>query len=198
MTRPPFPLGPDSPLHELARTPARRRREDREFPIHRELVALLVGDARQGMQFVPGAGMTGRWPELLLLTAIPNGTSVSGKAAAGRRKAEGANKGACDLMLPVARGPFFGLGIEVKDPKEGRVTPEQARYHARLRAEGWLVVVIDSVQAGLDVVTGYLRLRPPVLPPSVLDERVALAAQLTPPLARAGGNDTARHLDGAR
>lgn len=54
-----------------------------------------------------------RFPELRWLFAIPNGGGRSARQGA-MLKAEGVKGGVCDLMLPVARGQFHGLFIEMK------------------------------------------------------------------------------------
>lgn len=59
------------------------------------------------------AFQSGRFPELALLYHVPNGGSRK-KAEAGRFRAEGVKAGVPDLCLPVARGGFHGLYIELK------------------------------------------------------------------------------------
>lgn len=62
------------------------------------------------------AFQSGRFPELALLYHVPNGGSRK-KAEAGRFRAEGVKAGVPDLCLPVARGGFHGLYIELKRQK---------------------------------------------------------------------------------
>ena len=57
--------------------------------------------------------MAGRWPELQLLFHVPNG-GARGKAEAARMKRQGVKAGVPDLMLPVARGGYHGLFLEMK------------------------------------------------------------------------------------
>lgn len=54
-------------------------------------------------------------PELKLLHAIPNGIKTSIGVAA-KAKREGMTKGVPDLHLPVPRGGYHGLWIEMKKP----------------------------------------------------------------------------------
>lgn len=82
----------------------------------------------------------GRDPLWALLYAIPNGGARSGATAA-RMKATGAKKGFPDVGLPVARGGFHALFIEVKRPKaEGKragvVGDDQSKWHIALHNEG--------------------------------------------------------------
>ena len=65
----------------------------------------------------------GKWPELRLLYHIPNEGKRSIRAGA-RLKAQGLKRGVPDNHLPVARGGYIGLYIELKrrDKRKSRVT----------------------------------------------------------------------------
>ena len=69
------------------------------------------------------AARTGR-PELRLLHAIPNGGKRL-KSEAARLQAMGVKPGVPDLCLPVPRGKYHGLYIELKRLYGGRVSPAQ-------------------------------------------------------------------------
>lgn len=76
----------------------------------------------------------GRWPELALLFAIPNG----GKrhvAVARKLKAEGVKAGVPDICLPVARGRRNALFIELKHGRN-KATEKQLAWIDGLRAAG--------------------------------------------------------------
>lgn len=66
---------------------------------------------------------SGRHPELSLLFHVPNGGKRS-KVEAARFKAMGVQAGVPDLFLPVPRGAYHGLFIEMKAPK-GRTSNAQ-------------------------------------------------------------------------
>lgn len=66
--------------------------------------------------------------------AIPNG-GYRTKSEAARLKAEGVSPGVPDLCIPVARGPYHSLFIEMK-AKGGRLSDEQIGWMVRLRGEG--------------------------------------------------------------
>lgn len=80
------------------------------------------------------------------LFAIPNGGERS-KAVAGRMKAEGVRSGVFDLCLPVARGGYFGLFIEMKKPKGhngsagGTVSDKQKDFKSFVYNQGYAAVV---------------------------------------------------------
>ncbi len=93
-------------------------------------------------------------PELDLLYAIPNG-GARHKAVAGKMKAEGQRKGVPDIHLPVARGRYHSLYIEMKAPG-GRVKPEQLEWHTKLQAQGNLVEVHRSWERARDAILYYL------------------------------------------
>lgn len=96
-------------------------------------------------------------PELRLLYAVPNGGHRHVRVAS-MLKVEGVRPGVPDLVLPVARGGFFGLYVEMKT-RTGRVSTEQKEWMARLAAEGYRVEVCRSLEGFIEVVAGYLRLQ---------------------------------------
>ncbi len=104
------------------------------------------------------------WPELELLHAVPNG-AVYGRdkrlaaMQAARLKAEGLRRGWPDLNLPVARGPFIGLVIEMKRRGE-RPTDDQRHYLDLLAACGHRTRVCFSAQDAIDELRAYLALPP--------------------------------------
>lgn len=79
-----------------------------------------------------------QYPGIDLLEASLNGVKLT-KAQAGKAKAAGMLKGALDLNLPVARGIYHGLRIELKYGKN-KMTDEQEWHAQRLREEGWKVI----------------------------------------------------------
>lgn len=96
-------------------------------------------------------------PKLRLLFAIPNGGARS-KATAGKLKAEGVKPGVPDLCLPVARGGFFGLWLEMKRVKGSTLSPEQIQWHQQLVGEGFYVITCKGRSAAEEALTAYLAL----------------------------------------
>lgn len=95
-----------------------------------------------------------QYPGIDLLEASLNGVKLS-KAQAGKAKAAGMLKGAWDLNLPVARGPYHGCRIEMKFGRNS-TTDEQDWYGQRLREEGWYTAVCYNWLAARDEIIKYL------------------------------------------
>lgn len=95
-------------------------------------------------------------PALRLMHAIPNGGHRH-KAVAARLKREGVKAGIPDISLPVARGGFHGLYIEMKT-KGGRVQPEQKQWRRDLIDEGYRHAICWSWEEAVREITEYLGL----------------------------------------
>lgn len=96
----------------------------------------------------------GRYPELELLHAIPNGGHRR-PGVAGKLRAEGVRRGVPDLCLPVARGGAHGLYIEMKAPG-GRERPEQRWWRERLCEQGYRSVVCVGADEAICALVAYL------------------------------------------
>ena len=96
-----------------------------------------------------------KWPELRLLFHIPNGGS-RGKVEAAHFKAEGVKAGVPDLFLPVARGPYHGLFIEMKRQKGGKVSDAQKAWISALIDQGYLAVVCYGWKDAAELIEDYL------------------------------------------
>ncbi len=101
--------------------------------------------------------MAGKYPELELLHAIPNG-GYRTKATAKKLKKTGLKRGVPDMCLPVARGKYHGLYIELKREAGGRVTPEQREWIERLNNEGYLAKVCRGSEEAIDTIEKYLNM----------------------------------------
>jgi hypothetical protein len=96
----------------------------------------------------------GQYPELALLFAIPNGGHRDKRTAA-KLKAEGVKAGVPDMMLPVARGDFHGLFIEMK---VGKNTPSvnQRWWMEQLKAQAYHTTVCWEWTQALEILLDYL------------------------------------------
>lgn len=98
----------------------------------------------------------GRFPGLDLMFAIPNG-GLRNRIVAIKLKAEGVKAGVPDIFLPVPRGQYHGLFIEMK--KEGKTYPskQQKVWIAALNEQGYKAVVCRGWFAASVAITDYYK-----------------------------------------
>lgn len=96
-------------------------------------------------------------PELKLLHHIPNGGKRN-IVTATRLKKEGVKAGVPDVFLPVARGCFHGLYIEMKALK-GKTSDNQEEWLQALEQQGYEVNVCYGWEQAKGVIERYLALR---------------------------------------
>ena len=117
-------------------------------------------DAAQIALFMWAATVRDKYPELKWMFAIPNGGSRH-KAEAGKLRAMGVRAGVPDLCLPVRRGRFGGLYIEMKRPKTngkraGFVKPEQSLWLEFLKSQGYGAISCRGWEHARDTIIEYL------------------------------------------
>jgi len=123
-----------------AATPAQRSEHDEQ--------AKLFEWAERNMQ---------RYPDLWLLHAIPNGGHRH-PAVAAKLKAEGVKSGVPDVCLPVPRGSYCGLYIEMKVGRN-KPTDSQAEWLKRLADQGYMTAVCYGWVEASEVIERYLLCR---------------------------------------
>ena len=101
--------------------------------------------------------MRGKYPELDLIHHIPNEGKRSPIAGANLVKM-GLKKGVPDLFLPVARGKWHGLYIEMK-AKDKTPTVAQNQWLCKLRVQGYRCVVAWSFEFARDFIEWYLNIK---------------------------------------
>jgi len=99
------------------------------------------------------------YPDLDLLYHVPNG-GRRGKAEAGRFKAEGVKAGVPDVCLPVARGGYFGLYIEMKRREGGKLSDTQKHWQNKLKLQGYWAVVCCGWAEAAETLKYYLGMAP--------------------------------------
>lgn len=99
-----------------------------------------------------------RLPGVDAIFHVPNGEERS-KAAGARLKAQGVRPGIPDLCIPVARGGYHGLWIELKraDRSNGP-TQAQRAWMERLQHEGYYCVLAYGAGEAIDAIRGYLEM----------------------------------------
>lgn len=97
----------------------------------------------------------GRYKDLSLLYHTPNGgqrNSVEAK----NLKRQGVKAGVPDLFLPVARGGYFGLFIELKSDKTCKASEHQLKWIDDLKEQGYMAGVCYGAEHAIRVLERYL------------------------------------------
>jgi len=98
-----------------------------------------------------------RYPPLRLMYHIPNGGRRDVVSGA-HLKAQGVKAGVPDICLPVARGEYHGLYIELK-AAEGKTTSDaQRKWITALRRQCYRVVVCYGFEEAKDEIEHYLKM----------------------------------------
>ncbi len=99
----------------------------------------------------------GKYPELKLLHHIPNGGQRNVHEAASLKR-QGVKAGVPDLCLPVARGGFHGLYIELK-AGNNKPTEKQKEWLRDLKEQGYCTAVCYGSGEAINVIKQYLNLK---------------------------------------
>lgn len=112
---------------------------------------MVVSWCRQAAEAVPAMH------SLRLLYHVPNGGKRNRQEAANLKQA-GVKAGVPDLCLPVARGNYIGLYIEMKYG-ENRESQDQIDWLSGLQAEGHFACVCYSARCALGIIERYIKLK---------------------------------------
>ena len=99
--------------------------------------------------------MEGSIPELAMLHAIPNGEYRT-KRTGSLLKRTGVKRGVPDICLPVARGGYHGLFIELKRQHGNTTTKNQNTWLADLREQGYATAVAYGWEQAAKIITDYM------------------------------------------
>lgn len=99
--------------------------------------------------------MEGRYPELKLMYHVPNGGKRD-KVTAAILKREGVKSGVPDICLPVPKGRFHGLYIELKRAG-GKTTKKQDEWLEALEMQGYRTHVCVGWQSASNAILNYLK-----------------------------------------
>lgn len=100
--------------------------------------------------------VSGKYPELDLMFHIPNEGKRT-KSAGAQQRAMGLKRGMPDICLPVARGKYHSLYIELK-AEGGRLSADQADQLMKLRRAGHAAEVCYGFEAAQETLLQYLSL----------------------------------------
>lgn len=92
---------------------------------------------------------------LEFLHAVPNG-GFRNKKTANDLKLEGVKSGVPDISFPYPTGKHYGLYIEMKRKKGGKLSEHQRKWLAYLNEAGYLAVVCKGEEQARDVITRYI------------------------------------------
>ena len=95
------------------------------------------------------------YPCLLLMYHVPNEGKRSPREGACLAKM-GLKRGVPDICLPVARGGYHGLYIELKVGKN-KPTPDQEAYLQALEREGYFVALCYGALEAENIILRYIR-----------------------------------------
>lgn len=96
-----------------------------------------------------------RRPELKMLHHVPNGGSRH-PAEAANLKAQGVKPGVPDLCLPVPKGKYHGLYIEMKRREHSKTSNDQLWWLKRLNEKGYFAVVCKGCVVAKRAIMAYL------------------------------------------
>lgn len=98
-----------------------------------------------------------KYPELRRLNGSLNGVRLTiGQAV--KCKKLGMRKGYPDINLPVKRGEYSGLYIELKRVKGGQISKEQQEWREFLLSQGYAHYFCKGADEAWKVILGYLKL----------------------------------------
>ena len=95
-----------------------------------------------------------KYPELRLMHHVPNGGLRDARTAVNLKR-EGVKRGVPDISLPVPRGKYHGLYIEMK-VGNNKLTKEQQQWFKSLEEEGYATHVCYSWLEAREVIEKYL------------------------------------------
>lgn len=101
-----------------------------------------------------------RYPEAGTAFAIPNGGHRHVRVGM-KLKAEGVKAGVPDICVPVGRGGFFGLYIELKHG-DNTTRDSQKEYLEVLNAQGYLAEVAYEMVGAKELIERYFRMPPTI------------------------------------
>lgn len=100
--------------------------------------------------------MAGVYPELAWMFHVPNGGKRD-RVTAARLKAEGVKAGVPDIVLPVPRGKYHGLWIELKTDG-GKPSKDQRDWMDYLNSMGYCALLCYGWQTAREEIELYLKL----------------------------------------
>jgi hypothetical protein len=114
--------------------------------------------SEQKWLFQWAANSLGKHPELALMFHIPNEGKRS-RTTGARMRQEGLKRGVPDIFLPVPRGGFHGLFIEMKRIKGSKTSDDQKGWLEALHRQGYQAFVCKGWCEAADRIEEYLEVK---------------------------------------
>ena len=119
-------------------------------------MTILATEAQEQAALFKWARMQAvRHPALELMYAVPNGGKRD-RIEAARLKAQGVLAGVTDVVLPCARGGYFGLYLEMKREDGGVISAKQRWFEGRVIEEGYAYAMCAGWDMARVVILRYL------------------------------------------
>ena len=103
-----------------------------------------------------------RWaayfPELRWMYAVPNGGKRGSREAANLKR-QGTKAGVSDIALPLPKGKYHGLFLELKVGKN-KPSELQKEFLKYAKEKGYATFVCYGHKEAIEVITEYLKLKP--------------------------------------
>lgn len=97
-----------------------------------------------------------KYPELALMFHIPNESNVPVQYRV-KLKRMGLKSGVPDICLPVARGGYHALYIEMKRTKRSATSEQQKWTIAKLNAVGNIAIICKGAEQAIENIIEYLK-----------------------------------------
>lgn len=97
-----------------------------------------------------------KYPELALMFHIPNESNVPVQYRV-KLKKMGLKSGVPDICLPVARGGYHALYIEMKRTKRSAISEQQKWTIAKLNAVGNIAIICKGAEQAIENIIEYLK-----------------------------------------
>ena len=118
--------------------------------------SLLSEADEQKLLFQWAELQSGKYPELSVMYAIPNGGTRNIKEAC-NLKLQGVKPGVPDICLPVPRNGYGSLYIEMKRRKGGTVSDNQRMWINSLESFGNKAAICKGFEEAKEAVENYLK-----------------------------------------
>ena len=123
----------------------------------REKIPIPTEHDEQKALFSWLAVMEHKYPELAFVFAVPNSAKRNPKTAQ-YMKSEGMKAGVPDIVIPIPRGNYHGMFIELKRKQGGKASPEQLAWSVTLGNLGYYAIICYGWDEARSEIENYLLL----------------------------------------